>query len=241
MMKTVVGVLLVVVLNGCVSAFPPATGSWGHGARPMAKGTVALQVHGGGGAGLAPNGEANGSLIPVPDFGIVVGAGGGAALEVAVSDRSLLRIEGGGAQQRFFDNNTVVNLAAGYAGFQRSFTNQFALRLRGGGGVEFWNSSYESFYSPYGGGDVGLVYSLFPDGDLDVFFEGHTGVKVASPIVPGFDGPLISGAIGVGGSAGVNYQLAEHHQLFGALHGDVLGGTTFASSGNLQLGYRAVF
>jgi hypothetical protein len=227
---------LFATLTGCLSVFPAATTDWGHGARPMEKGHVAIAVSAGGGAGIG--GTVTGKLIPVPiGFG-VFGFGASGVIEGQITNKSTLRLElGAGRQFPGPLGKASATVVGAYGGMQVSLDPQFALRVRVGGGAEFVQDvrAGGGYNSPFGAIDIGGVYSLFSEGALDAYVEGHVGLKGAFvQFAPVF-------APSFGGSLGLNYEIFKSNQLYAGLHSDVIFNGFLSPTGNVQIGYRHVF
>jgi hypothetical protein len=228
-MKKIFMVTALAVLSGCQSVFPAATTDWGHGARAMDKGDVAVALSVGGGAGASIAAFDRGT----PKAQVIAGGGGSAMLEAQVTQKTMVRLEAGVAHQvpGPLENPSVTPLAV-YGGAQISMTPQFALRLRGGAGAEI----IAGLPFPYGAADFGGVYSFFGEGPLDLYVEGHAGFKGIYSFLT-IVGPSVSG----GGSVGVNYEIVDDNQLYAGLHGDAVFSGFLSPTGNLQVGFRHVF
>jgi hypothetical protein len=239
----VVAALVAATLSstGCTSVFPVGTLSWGHGALPMKDGGVRVQAGAGGGAGLA--------LL----FSPVVGAGGGAALEYQVNQALLLRVDGGiGAQTPGLSyanaSYPYTMLTAGYVGAQLTMSSDrtLAVRVRGGGGVEFspGEDGASDVSVPYGGAELKFVKSLPLNADLEPWVEAGFGVKVPMLLRSQLDGTRLNSLpaiLDVGGAAGVSWHLGELGNVYAGLQAGAvfLGLPTPVAS--LQAGYTRTF
>lgn len=215
-------VVFIGVASGCTSSFPPGSFDWGHGARPMEQHATRVIVGGGGGLGIGVIGSegGGGGLPPSAKYDTISGGGGGLAIEHQLLPTLLVRAEGGGGCQSptSFTGEAIICPVAIYGGAQLNpgESQNFALRLRVGGGGDFFDDINGAgtgvFPAPYIATQGALAFSA-DAADFEPFLDVHGGVKI---------GALLAPVTSVGVSAGTTYALTEGLSLYALARSDLL-------------------
>lgn len=242
-MRAALVVLVLAVLSGCTSSFPPGSFDWGHGTKPLEQHATRVIAGGGGGLGVGIVGSegGGGGLPPSAKYGFISGGGGGLAVEHQLLPTLLLRGEAGGGCQSptTFTGESIICPVAIYAGGQLNpeGNQNFALRLRVGGGGDFFDdvagTTGTGFLpAPYVATQGALAFGA-PVGDLDPWLDLHAGVKV---------GILLAPVASVGATGGLEYHLSDSFSLYALARSDLLFVFVLpALTGNVQAGASFTF
>jgi hypothetical protein len=197
-----------VLFAGCTSSFPPGSFDWGHGAAPLQEGATRVQVGGGGGAGFGVTDVSGGFIVPAADWGFIGGGGAGVAVEHQFAPTLLLRGEGNaGCQTPTFTDASLTGYQficpmAVYGGGQWNpgGNRNVALRLRGGGGGDFFLAGPGGILPlPYMAAQIATVLSV-EAGPFEPFFDMHAGAKLGLALAP---------IASVGASAGSTWKFSD--------------------------------